>query len=144
MFKLKRSEIQQIIDTEQAKLVRIEERMQLIEEEGHVETGQEIRIKEEGARQFLFQTGCGREEEIPSLFHQFDQSLTKEMRQLINGPQVVLWKEIAGQEEEFEFEIGYFLNCEPAITSRPISTADSSCRAHDGHHSLSFQCHLCL
>lgn len=112
MFKLKRSEIQQIIDTEQAKLVRIEERMQLIEEEGHVETGQEIRIKEEGVRPFLFQTGCGREEEIPSLFHQFDQSLTKEMRQLIDGPQVVLWKEIAGQEEEFEFEIGYFLSCE--------------------------------
>ena len=35
MFKLKRSEIQQIIDTEQAKLVRIEERMQLIEREGN-------------------------------------------------------------------------------------------------------------
>ena len=59
MFKLKRSEIQQVIDTEQAKLVRIEERIRLIEEEGHVETGQEIRIKEEGARQFLFQQGAG-------------------------------------------------------------------------------------
>ncbi|RPK31164.1 hypothetical protein EDO6_01791 [Paenibacillus xylanexedens] len=39
MFKLKRSEIQQIIDTEQAKLVRIEERMQLIEEEFEFEIG---------------------------------------------------------------------------------------------------------
>lgn len=120
MFKLKRSEIQQIIDTEQAKLIRIEKRIQLIEEEGQVETGQEIRIKSEGAQQFLFQVGCGKEEDIPYLFREFDQSLTKEIRQLIQGPQVVLWKEIAGQEEEFEFEIGYFLTCELPSLPEPF------------------------
>lgn len=112
MFKLKRSEIQQIIDTEQAKLVRIEERMQLIEKEGQVETGQEIRVKAEGARQFLFQKACGREEDIPDLFRKFNQLLTKEIRQSTRGPQVVLWKEIDGKEDEFEFEVGYFLTCE--------------------------------
>ncbi|GGH11559.1 hypothetical protein GCM10008013_03420 [Paenibacillus segetis] len=39
MFKLKKSEIQHIIDMVQVKLARIEERMQLIENEGQVETG---------------------------------------------------------------------------------------------------------
>lgn len=46
MFKLKKSEIQHIIQTEQAKLARIEERMQLLEREGQVESDQEIRIKQ--------------------------------------------------------------------------------------------------
>lgn len=108
MFKLKRSEIQQIIDTEQAKLVRIEERMQLIEREGQFETGQDIRIKAEAAQTFLYQKAYGREEDIPELFRQFDLLLTTEMRQQIEGPQVVLWKDIDGKEDEFEFEVGYF------------------------------------
>lgn len=108
MFKLKKSEIQQLIDTEQAKLARIEERMQLIEREGQVETGQEIRIKAEDARQFLFLQAHGKEEDIPHLFHTFNPLLTKEIRQLAQGPQVVLWKEIDGKEDEFEFVIGYF------------------------------------
>lgn len=115
MFKLKRSEIQQIIDTELAKLARIEERMQLIEKEGQVETGQEVRFKSEGAKSFLFQKACGREEDIPELFRQFNQLLTKELRQLTEGPQVVLWKEIDGKEDEFDFEVGYFLTCEPQL-----------------------------
>ncbi|MFC4302930.1 MerR family transcriptional regulator [Cohnella boryungensis] len=117
MFKLKRSEIQQVIDTEQARLVRIEERMQVIEKEGQFETGQEIRVKAEDARQFLFQKACGREEDIPDLFRKFNQLLTKEVRQLTQGPQVVLWKEIDGKEDEFEFEVGYFLTCEPLLSS---------------------------
>lgn len=112
MFKLKRSEIQHIIDTEQAKLVRIEERMQLIEKEGQFETGQEIRVKAGGAQTFLFQKAYGREEDIPELFRQLDLLLTTEIRQLIQGPQVVLWKDIDGKEDEFEFEVGYFLTCE--------------------------------
>ncbi|WP_458127249.1 MerR family transcriptional regulator [Paenibacillus sp. Z3-2] len=51
MFKLKRSEIQQIIDMEQAKLIRIEKLIQLIEEEGQVETYQ---IKENEAGRELY------------------------------------------------------------------------------------------
>lgn len=46
------------------------------------------------------------------LFHQFNQLVTKEIRQSSQGPQVVLWKEIDGKEDEFEFEIGNFLTCE--------------------------------
>lgn len=120
MFKLKRSEIQQIIDTEQAKLVRIEERMQLIEREGQFETGQEIRIKAEGAQTFLFQKAHGREEDIPELFRQLDLLLTSEIQQQIQGPQVVLWKDIEGKEDEFEFEVGYFLTCELQLSPEPF------------------------
>lgn len=120
MFKLKRSEIQQNIDSEQAKLVRIEERMQLIEREGQFETGQDIRIKAEGAQTFLFQKAYGREEDIPGLFHQLDLLLTTEIRQLIQGPQVVLWKNIDGKEDEFEFEVGYFLTCELQSSLEPF------------------------
>jgi len=112
MFKLKKSEIQHIIQTEQAKLARIEERMQLLEREGQVESDQEIRIKAVDAQQFLSLKACGREEDIPDLFCTFNQLLTKEMRQLAQSPQVVLWKEIEEKEDEFEFEVGYFLTKE--------------------------------
>lgn len=120
MFKLKRSEIQQIIDTEQAKLARIEERMHLIEKEGQFETGQEIRIVAEPAQSFLFQKAIGSEEDIPALFRQFDLLLTTKIRQLIQGPQVVLWKEIDGKEDEFEFEVGYFLTGELQGSPEPF------------------------
>jgi len=71
MFKLKKNEIQGIIDMEQAKLARIEERMQLLESEGQVETIQEIRIKAENAQQFLSLKAHGKEEDIPDLFRTF-------------------------------------------------------------------------
>lgn len=112
MFKLKKNEIQRIIDIEQAKLARIEERMQLLESEGQVETVQEIRIKAEDAQQFLSLKAHGREEDIPDLFRTFNHILLKETRQLTQSPQVVLWKEIEDQEDEFEFEVGYFLSRE--------------------------------
>ncbi|WP_145407907.1 MerR family transcriptional regulator [Paenibacillus xylanexedens] len=120
MFKLKRSEIQQMIDTEQAKLLRIEERMKLIEQEGQLETGQEIRIRAEGAQSFLYQKACGREEDIPNLIRHMDQSVTKDIRGCIQGPQVVLWREIEGKEDEFEFEVGYFLTCELRTSPEPF------------------------
>jgi len=112
MFKLKKSEIQRIIDMEQAKLARIEERMQLLESEGQVETVQEIRIKAEDTQQFLSLKAHGREEDIPDLFRTFNHILLKETRQLTQSPQVVLWKEIEDPEDEFEFEVGYFLSRE--------------------------------
>ncbi len=112
MFKLKKNEIQRIIDMEQAKLARIEERMQLLESEGQVESVQEIRIKAEDAQQFLSLKARGREEDIPDLFRTFNHILPKETRQLAQSPQVVLWQEIEDKEDEFEFEVGYFLSRE--------------------------------
>ena len=68
MFKLKKNEIQHIIDTEQAKLARIEERMQLLEREGQVESDQEIRIKAEGAQQFLSLKARGKKKIFQTCF----------------------------------------------------------------------------
>ncbi|WP_025115063.1 MerR family transcriptional regulator [Lysinibacillus fusiformis] len=112
MFKLKKNEIQRIIDMEHAKLARIEERMQLLESEGQMESVQEIRIKAEDAQQFLSLKARGREEDIPDLFRTFNHMLPKETRQLAQSPQVVLWQEIEDKEDEFEFEVGYFLSRE--------------------------------
>ncbi|MGQ8872683.1 MerR family transcriptional regulator [Paenibacillus sp. TSA_86.1] len=120
MFRLKRSEIQQMIDVEQAKLARIEERIQLMEREGQLETGQEIRIKAEVAQTFLFYRANGGEGRIPELLHHLDSLLTKDMHQWIQGPQVVLWREVDGKEDEFEFEVGYFLTGEPAAVPEPF------------------------
>lgn len=86
--------------------------MQLLEREGQVESDQEIRIKAEGVQQFLSLKARGREEDIPDLFRTFNQLLKKEMRHLAQSPQVVLWKEIEEKEDEFEFEVGYFLTKE--------------------------------
>lgn len=109
MFRLKKSEIETIIDTEQTKLARIEERMLLIEKEGQVETGQEIRIKAEEAKFFLFLQARGSTENIPALFLQFQDLLTNELQHFAQGPQVVLWREVDEKEDEFEFEVGYFV-----------------------------------
>lgn len=117
MFRLKKSEIETIIDTEQRKLARIEERMMLIKKEGRVETGQEIRIKAEEAKQFLFLKARGSVENIPALFDEFQHLLTNEFVQLAQGPQVVLWKEVDEKDDEFEFEVGYFVT--ESLTSTP-------------------------
>ncbi|WP_340397043.1 helix-turn-helix domain-containing protein [Paenibacillus sp. FSL E2-0202] len=148
MFKLKRSEIQHIIDTEQAKLVRIEERIQLIEKEGQFETGQEIRVKAEGAQLFLYQKACGKEEDIPDLLRQFDQFITTENRQFIQGPQVVLWKEVEGKEDEFEFEVGYFLTCELRSFPEPFQLRtlppEPMMATMAFHSNTSFDCAACV
>lgn len=148
MFKLKRSEIQQIIDTEQAKLARIEERIGLIEKEGQLETGQEIRITAEDAKPFLFQKAYGREEDIPDLFRQFDSLLTKEFRPLIQGPQVVLWRDVDGKEDEFEFEVGYFLTCELRSCPDPFQLRtlppEPMIAAMAFHSNSTFDCAACV
>ncbi len=120
MFKLKRSEIQQIIDTEQARLARIEQRIGLIEREGQLETGQEIRVTAEEAKLFLFQKAYGREEDIPVLIREAESFVTKEIRLLIQGPQVVLWRDVDGKVDEFEFEVGYYLTGEPRSCPDPF------------------------
>jgi len=109
MLKLKRSEIQQIINTEQAKLERIEARMRLIETNRQINGEPVITIKAEEERFFLYQTLFGKEEDIPTLLYAVQQSLTTEICTLIQGAQVVLWKESEHVDAGFEFEIGYFL-----------------------------------
>lgn len=148
MFKLKKNEIQQIIDMEQAKLARIEERMEIIKSEGQVETGQEVRIKAEVAQPFLSLKARGREEDIPELFRTFNQLLTKETRQLAQSPQVVLWKEIDEKEDEFEFEVGYFLTRElqsfPDIFQLRTLPSEPMMATMAFHSDSNFACTACV
>lgn len=137
MFRLKKSEIETIIETEQTKLARIEERMLLIEKEGQVETGQEIRIKAEEAKLFLFLKALGSTENIPALFHQFQDLLTNEFQHLAQGPQVVLWREIDEKEDEFEFEVGYFVT--DSLTSTPPSLQLKTLPAEPMMATMAFQ-----
>ncbi|MBU5354015.1 MerR family transcriptional regulator [Paenibacillus silvae] len=120
MLRLKRSEIQHMIDLEQARLARIEERIQLMEQDRQWESGQEIRIKAEAAQTFLFYNASGGEERIPELLCHLESLLTKDIRQSIQGPQVVLWRDVLGKEDEFEYEIGYYLTGEPAVIPEPF------------------------
>ncbi len=118
MFKLKQSEIQQILEQEQAKLTRLQERMRLIEREGCADTDQEIRITEEEAQSFLFLKASGRDEDIPDIIRMLEQSLLRELPQLPQSPKVLLWRELDGKQEEFEFEAGYYVTRDlPAVLS---------------------------
>lgn len=119
MFRLKKSEIETIIETEQTKLARIEERMLLIEKEGQVETGQEIRIKAEEEKLFLYLKARGNTDHIPTFFDEFQHLLSNTYQHLAQGPQVVLWQEVDEKEDEFEFEVGYFVT--DSLTSIPPS-----------------------
>lgn len=120
MFRLKRSEIQQIIDAEQAKLTRIEERMALMETESRPGSGPEIRIRAEEAKPLAFYRTIGKEEEISGLLLHLESLTTPDMRRRIQGPQVVLWRETQEAENEFEFEIGYFLDDASAAVPEPF------------------------
>ena len=105
MFKLKESEIQQLVEKEQEKLVRIKDRMQLIGREGSVEREQEVIIKAVEREQLIAFRSCGSVEEIPFLFETLNQLLETYNREFINETQTVLWRE--STEKDFEFEVGY-------------------------------------
>ncbi|MBB4824956.1 DNA-binding transcriptional MerR regulator [Sporosarcina luteola] len=107
MFKLKESEIQQLVEKEQEKLARIKERMQLIGREGSAEKEQEVIIKAVKSERLIAFHSCGSVEEIPILFQTLNHVLEKYNRELITETQTVLWKESA--EKDFEFEVGYSL-----------------------------------
>ncbi|MFJ7649846.1 MerR family transcriptional regulator [Lysinibacillus sp. NPDC097279] len=105
MFKLKESEILQLVEKEQAKLNRIKERMQLIGREGSAEREQEVIIKAVESERLIAFHSCGSVEEIPLLFQTLNHLLEKCNRECIAEPQTVLWKE--STEKDFDFEVGY-------------------------------------
>jgi DNA-binding transcriptional MerR regulator len=120
MFRLKESEIQQILELEQSKLARIKERMQLIEREGCVEKEQEIIIKAVEGDQFISFKSLGSIEDIPSLFCTFDQLLGNQNRALIAEPQKVLWRESDVKDGVFELAVGYSLKREIPSLSKEL------------------------
>lgn len=93
MLKLKESEIQQLLEREQEKLVRIKERMHLIRREGSVEKEQEVIIKTVESKRLISFRSYGSVKEIPSLFQTLNHLLDKYNEEWITEPQTVLWRE---------------------------------------------------
>ncbi|MFD2115202.1 MerR family transcriptional regulator [Paenibacillus yanchengensis] len=120
MFKLKESEIQQLLEKEQEKLVRIKERMQLIGREGSAEREQEVIIKAVESKRLISFHSYGSVEDIPFLFQKFNHLLDKYNREWLTEPQIVLWRESAEKESDFEFEVGYSIKGEVASLPKEL------------------------
>lgn len=115
MLQRKENEIQQLLEVEQARLSRIQDRLLLLEREGRVEKEQEVFIKSVEAQKIISFCSHGTVEEIPKLFHTLGQLVGKQKRQLL--PQMVMWKESESNEAEFELEVAYSLKQEIAVSS---------------------------
>ena len=72
MLRLKESEIARRLDMERSRLVRVKERMRLLEREGKVNNKQEVVLKRVEAMHMITYASQGTVEDIPSLFEMFD------------------------------------------------------------------------
>ncbi|GED71947.1 MerR family transcriptional regulator [Brevibacillus reuszeri] len=115
MLRTKESEIEQMLEEEQARLGRIQDRLLLLEREGRVEKEQEVVMKSVEAQKIISFYSHGTVEEIPKLFHTLEQLVGKQKKQLL--PRMVMWKETERNEAEFELEVAYSLKQEIAVTS---------------------------
>jgi DNA-binding transcriptional MerR regulator len=118
MFRKKESEIQQLLEVEQARLNRIKERLQLIEKDGCVEKEQEVAIKSVEAQKVISFRSHGSVEEIPKLFDTLEQYVGKQNRSILS--QMVLWKESEIIEADFELEVAYSLKQDIPLPSNML------------------------
>ncbi len=107
MLRLKESEIERHLDMERSRLVRVKERMQLLEREGKVNKKQEVVLKSVEAMHMITYASHGTVEDIPSLFNMFDGLHDGRAKSLLYGPQTLLWNVSGSKEHVFEFEAGY-------------------------------------
>lgn len=107
MLRLKESEIERHLDMERSRLVRVKERMQLLEREGKVNKKQEVVLKSVEAMHMITYASHGTVEDIPSLFEMFDGLYDGRAKSLLYGPQTLLWNVSGSKEHVFEFEAGY-------------------------------------
>ena len=107
MLRLKESEIARQLDMERSRLVRVKERMRLLEREGKVNNKQEVVLKRVEAMHMITYASQGTVEDIPSLFEMFDGSHDGRAKSLLYGPQTLLWNVSGASEHVFEFEAGY-------------------------------------
>lgn len=107
MLRLKESEIERQLDMERSRLVRVKERMQLLEREGKVNKKQEVVLKRVEAMHMITYASHGTVEDIPSLFEMFDGLHDGRAKSLLYGPQTLLWNVSGSKEHVFEFEAGY-------------------------------------
>ncbi|WP_221568748.1 MerR family transcriptional regulator [Alkalihalobacillus sp. TS-13] len=107
MFRLKHAEIQTLLENEQARLKRIEERLHQVEKEGGIETGQEVVLKQVEAQRIVCLRQRSSIQQIPQLFDQLEDDLEKCFS--LSFPQIVLWHGCEECEEEIDLEVGYRL-----------------------------------
>lgn len=107
MLRLKESEIERQLDMERSRLVRVKERMQLLEREGKVNNKQEVVLKRIEAMHMITYASQGIVEDIPNLFEMFDGLHDGRAKSLLYGPQTLLWNVSGSKEHVFEFEAGY-------------------------------------
>ncbi|MEK3732046.1 MULTISPECIES: MerR family transcriptional regulator [Paenibacillus] len=112
MLRLKESEIEQRLSTEQSRLARIKERMQLLEHKGKMDKELEVVVKRVESMQMVTYASVGTVDEIPNLFGIFDRLLDSRTRSALSGPQTVLWNASGGAAHEFELEVGYAVRSE--------------------------------
>ncbi|MCR8843621.1 MerR family transcriptional regulator [Paenibacillus sp. SC116] len=116
MFRLKQTEIQSILDKEQARLDRIKERLCCLEREGENQTSHDVILKEMEPQlviSYRLKTSYRR---IPELFKQLDDYLGK--LGLSSSSKIVLWHGCENSEDEIDIEVARPLTHE--IPSSPL------------------------
>lgn len=107
MFRLKQAEIQTLLENEQARLNRIEERLNQIEKEGSIATEHEVVLKKVEAQQIVSLRQNASIQQIPQLFAQLDHEIRENFYS--SYPQTVLWHGCEECEQEIDLEVGYLL-----------------------------------
>lgn len=107
MFRLKQAEIQNLVENEQARLNRIENRLQQIEKEGSMETDHEVVLKKVEKQAILSLRQAISIQQIPQLFDQLNHELRKSFS--FHLPKMVLWHGCEECENAIDLEVGYTL-----------------------------------
>ncbi|WP_152401371.1 MerR family transcriptional regulator [Paenibacillus cellulositrophicus] len=115
MFRIKQHEIQSIVDKEQVKLVRIQERLDAIEHEGKQGGTHDVVLKEVEPQLVVSyrQRTCFRQ--IPEMFRQLDDYLGNAGRTSLS--QIILWHGSEESDEDMDIEAARLLS--DKMPSRP-------------------------
>jgi DNA-binding transcriptional MerR regulator len=116
MFRLKQAEIQTLLEEEQTRLQRIENRLHQVEKEGILETEHEVVLKKVDKQPILSLRQRASIQQIPQLLAQLDHDLGKNLSSS-SLPQAVLWYGCEECEEAIDLEVGYLLKQVPTDSS---------------------------
>jgi DNA-binding transcriptional MerR regulator len=111
MFRLKQAEIQTLLEEEQTRLQRIEDRLNQVEKEGVLGTEHEVVLKKADTQSMFSLRQRASIQQIPQLLAQLDQDIGKSFSSSL--PQVVLWYGCEECEEAIDLEVGYLLKQVP-------------------------------
>ncbi|MBU8785614.1 MULTISPECIES: MerR family transcriptional regulator [Bacillus] len=108
MFRLKKAEILTLIEEEQARLKRIEERLEQVENEGYGDAEHEIVLKTAESRQLISVRRRTSINRIPALFQELDGRFDK--RFTASLPKIILWHGCEECEDAIDLEAGYLIS----------------------------------